>query len=267
MEEKPIGIFDSGIGGLTVVKEIYEELPFENTLYFGDTAQVPYGSKSKEVVIKFSFENTRFLLKYGIKVMVVACNTVSALALDSLRKEFAVSIIGVIEPGVRAALKSTRNKRIGVIGTEATIKSNAYTQSLHSLNSQVKVFTQSCPLFVPLVEEGWVDKEVTQIIGKEYLNPLLKKNIDTLILGCTHYPLLEKMLREIVGHKVTLINSAREVAQEVKKELITNGLIRKKSNNVIHKFFVSDAPDKFKESAKKFLGKKLLKVEKVDFLS
>lgn len=249
-----IGVFDSGLGGLTVVKEIMRELPLEEVVYFGDTARVPYGTKSRESIVRFSKENVAILLKYKVKMVVVACNTASSLALSALRDVFAVPIIGVIKPGARKAVQITRNKRVGIIATSATINSGEYTKEIHRLEPSIKAASQMCPLFVPLVEEGWFDKKVTFKIAEEYLNPLKKVKIDTLILGCTHYPLLKGVLKEVMGKDVVLVDSAQEVALEVKQLLeVTkkNRRLNKKSPPV---FLVSDEPRHFSQLARRFLG-------------
>lgn len=249
-----IGVFDSGLGGLTVVKQMMRELPCEEVVYFGDTARVPYGTKSKESIVRFSKENVVILLKHKVKMVVVACNTASSLALSALRDAFAVPIIGVIKPGARKAVEITRNKRVGIIATAATINSAEYTKEIRRLEPAVKVIAQACPLFVPLVEEGWFDKKVTFKIAEEYLNPVKKAKVDTLILGCTHYPLLKGVLKQVMGKDVVLVDSAQEAALEVKQLLeVTqkNRLLNKKSPPV---FLVSDEPKHFSRLARRFLG-------------
>jgi glutamate racemase len=254
-DHRPIGVFDSGVGGLTVVDQLQAILPKETIVYFGDTARVPYGTKSKETVTKFSVENVEFLMKHDVKMIVVACNTVSSLSLDFLKRCFRVPIIGVIEPGAKAALSITRNNKVGVIGTAATISSGAYERTIKKLNTQISCYCQSCSLFVPLVEEGWLDKDVTKEVAETYLAGLKKKGIDTLILGCTHYPLLKDVLNKVMGHKVVLIDSAKEVAKCTKEVLDVNGLLNNSTAKPKHKFFVSDEPDKFARSGAKFLKK------------
>ena len=213
--ESAIGVFDSGIGGLTVLQKIIETLPKENTVYLGDTARAPYGTKSVETVLRYSFENTEFLVQKGVKAVVVACNTSTAIALTRLRDSLSIPVIGVIEPGVRRAIKSTKNKKVGVIGTEATIQSGAYTRALKEADGGVEVYSRACPLFVPLVEEGWTDNDVVEMTVKAYLGSLKQSGIDALILGCTHYPLLKKAIREFIGSGVRLVDSAEETAREV----------------------------------------------------
>jgi glutamate racemase len=262
-DQRPIGVFDSGVGGLTVVGQLQAILPKEQIIYFGDTARVPYGTKSKETVTKFSVENVEFLMKHDVKMIVVACNTVSSLSLDFLKRCFRVPIIGVIEPGAKGALGATRNNRVGVIGTCATISSCAYEKTIKKLNPRISVFSQNCTLFVPLVEEGWLDKNVTKEVAQTYLGPLKKKGIDTLILGCTHYPLLKSTLSKVMGEDVVLIDSAREVARCAKEVLDAGGLLNDSGSKPKHGFFVSDEPDRFARIGERFLKKKMSKVMKV----
>jgi glutamate racemase len=254
--DSAIGLFDSGIGGLTVLHKIIEVLPKENTVYLGDTARAPYGTKSVETVVRYSFENTAFLIEKGVKLIVVACNTSTALALPGLKEEFALPLIGVIEPGVRRALQVTRNKRIGIIGTEATIQSGAYTQALKARDEKVEVYSRACPLFVPLVEEGWTDNAVVSMTVEAYLGSLKQSGIDTLILGCTHYPLLKKAIRRYMGKGVSLIDSAEEIAKEVGTVLKKQSLVRQRGNGS-HSFFVTDAPNRFVKVGHRFLGEKV----------
>jgi len=260
---KPIGVFDSGVGGLTVVKELIRQLPSEDIIYFGDTARVPYGIKSKETVIKFSIENILFLLKHEVKLICVACNTVSSSALPAIKNHFKVPIVGVIGPGVREAVYATQNKRIGVIGTKGTIKSRAYETQIKQLNPEIKVIAQACPLFVPFVEEGWLSGEVVAKVARLYLKPFKDSNVDTVILGCTHYPLLKGVIKEVLGSKVILIDSAKQVAVEVKKILSQEGLLSK-GHRGRHDFYVSDNPEWFKDLAKRFLGRPVRNVRKMN---
>jgi glutamate racemase len=208
--ESAIGVFDSGIGGLTVLHEIIKALPRENTVYLGDTARSPYGTKSVDTVLRYSFENSEFLLEKDVKIVVVACNTSTAIALEPLQAELGLPVVGVIGPGVRRALASTRNKKIGVIGTEATIQSGAYTRALKAADPSVEVYSRACPLFVPLVEEGWTDNQVVEMTVKAYLESLKQSGIDALILGCTHYPLLKKSICKFMGNGVRLVDSAEK---------------------------------------------------------
>ena len=217
--DKPIGIFDSGIGGLTVVKRFLTSLPNENIVYFGDTARVPYGSKSNSTVIEYSLQDAKFLLSKNVKAIVVACNTASSIAIDELRNLFNIPIIGMIGPGSKAALRETKNKKVGVIGTRATISNNAYAKRLKFLDPSVEVFEKACPLFVPLAEEGWIKENATYEIAEEYLKELRDKKIDTLVLGCTHYPILSKVIQKVIGTNVKLIDSGVASAEIVKEEL------------------------------------------------
>ena len=252
--ERAIGVFDSGLGGLTVVKALKQHLPSEDVTYFGDTARVPYGTKSRESIIRFSKENVEVLLKYKVKMIVVACNSSTSHALTELQKTFDLPIIGVISPGVRKALQVTKNKKIGVIATPATVKSAAYDNQLLAGNPQLKVFSQACSLFVPLVEEGWFNRPVTTIVAKEYLSKIKKFGVDTLILGCTHYPLLKSVIAKVMGKEVTLIDSAQEVAREVKATLEHYGNANRSHVTAKYDFFVSDDPGHFTRLAKRFLG-------------
>lgn len=262
---KPIGVFDSGIGGLTVVKELIRQLPGEDIIYFGDTARVPYGIKSKETVIRFSIENILFLLKQEVKLICVACNTVSSVALPIIKNHFRVPIVGVITPGVREAVYATQNKRLGVIGTQATIKSRTYENEIKQLDHKIKVWAVACPLFVPFVEEGWTRGRVVLEVAKTYLKPLKVACVDTVILGCTHYPLLKPLIKEVLGRQVNLIDSAKQVAIEVKKILSTEGLLNKAGWGR-HKFYVSDNPEGFSELAKRFLARPIHNVKRVNYV-
>jgi len=264
LNDNPIGIFDSGIGGLTVVKEILRLMPNERIIYFGDTARVPYGSKSPKAVREFAMQDASFLFNKGVKTIVIACNTASAEALDLLQNEFGISVIGVIEPGARAASLITSGN-VGVIGTHGTIASGAYRIALHNTNSSINVESIACPLLVPLIEEDWIGKSATKEIADEYLKPLLEKNIDTLILGCTHYPVLKSVLQEVVGAKVTLIDSAEATADELVNVLDKNGLETSSTqkDKPVNKYYVSDFPFRFKEMAERFLGEELSEVELV----
>jgi len=255
-KDSAIGVFDSGIGGLTVLQKIIELLPKENTIYLGDTARAPYGTKSVETVLRYSFENSEFLVEKGVKLLVVACNTSTAIALDRLRSSLEVPVIGVIEPGATKALDVTKNKKIGVIGTEATIQSGAYTKALRAKDLKVEVYSRACPLFVPLVEEGWTDNAVVEMTVKVYLGSLKQSGIDTLILGCTHYPLLKKTVRKFLGDTVCLVDSAEEIAKEVGSVLKKDSLARKNGGGS-HSFFVTDAPDRFVKVGQRFLGEKV----------
>jgi glutamate racemase len=243
------------MGGLTVARQIHRLMPREDLVYLGDTARVPYGTKSPGTVTRFACEDARFLLRQNVKAIVVACNTVSAWALPALEREFSVPIFGVILPGARAALEHTRNHLIGVIGTNATIRSQAYSSAIQARDDDAQVFARACPLLVPLVEEGWVNHRVTQLVLQEYLQPLLKKRIDTLVLGCTHYPLLKKAIRKVVGPKVALVDSAEICASYVQERLAHLKLLqRRRRRNGIIQPFVTDEVEKFDQLAGQYLG-------------
>ena len=262
ISSSPIGIFDSGIGGLTVLKEVLNILPAENIVYLGDTARVPYGVRSPETVERYSFECTGFLLKKGIKLLVVACNTVSAISLTTIRQKLSIPVIGVIEPGARAAVRSTKNRIIGVIGTEATIRSGAYLKAIKALDSRTEVHALACPLFVPLVEEGWTDGLIARQIAEKYLNSLKDKRADTLVLGCTHYPLLKHIIQEVMG-TVDLIDSAVETALVVRDVLNEMELTRAAGPASSVEFFVTDSPDRFIGVGERFLESKIENIEKI----
>jgi len=258
--EHPIGVFDSGIGGLTVVRALALRLPHENIVYFGDTARVPYGPKSPRVVREYAAQDVAFLKTQGVKMVVVACNTVSAVALDVVQKHAGVPVVGVILPGAIAAAAATRTKRVGIIGTQATVNSRAYVHALRQLAPEVHVVSRACPLFVPLAEEGWVDHQVTRLVAKEYVFPLTLEKIDTLILGCTHYPVLRKAIEEAVGPQVTLIDSGEAAAGEVERVLDLHGLRNPSMHRPNLQFFVSDIPAQFAEVGERFLGQKMGRV-------
>ena len=263
--KKPIGIFDSGIGGLTVVKQLMHLLPDEQLIYFGDTARIPYGTKSKQLIEQYAMEDAHFLLQHDIKALVVACNTASSLAMDVLLKHLDIPVIGVVIPGAQKAVQLTRNNKIGVIGTIATINSNSYTRQIQNSLDDAQVLAQACPLLVPLVEEGWLEDEITISVLKKYLPDMIAEKVDTLILGCTHYPLIENTIQKVMGDNVKLIDSGKETAKAVKKVLIETGLLNDSGKDAQDKFFVSDIPMKFEEIGSRFLGKKLENVERIDF--
>lgn len=264
MDNRPIGVFDSGIGGLTVLKEIMEQLPGEDIIYFGDTARIPYGTRSRETVIKYSFQCIKFLLSQNIKAIVVACNTASAIALDEALKAFDVPIIGVIEPGAKAAVLNSRNNKIGIIGTSGTINSEAYQTRIRSLNRSSEVIGIACPLFVPIVEEGWADTDVARITAEKYLIELKEHSIDTMVLGCTHYPILRYTLNKVMGEEVILVNPAFETAKVVKNILKDNSLLTDKIEKPNYSFYVSDDPEKFRRIGGNILGKEIATIDKVD---
>ncbi|MEP6572842.1 MAG: glutamate racemase [Gemmatimonadota bacterium] len=262
MNPAPIGIFDSGIGGLTVTRAIYENLPAESTIYFGDTARVPYGPKSPETVTRYSREILAWLVGQGVKLVVVACNTSTAHALPALQAESPVPVIGVIEPGARAAVRATRGGPIGVIGTAGTIASNAYARAIHALAPAVRVEQLACPLFVPLVEEGWFEHPAAALIAEEYLHALRDARIDVLVLGCTHYPLLKPLLSQVMGSGVALIDSAEETARVVSQTLHERGLASP-GTPVTHRFVVSDDEARFRQVGARFIGERLSRAEVV----
>jgi glutamate racemase len=257
----PVGVFDSGIGGLTVAHEVIRQLPHESVLYFGDTARVPYGPKSPDTVRRYSREIAGFLRDQGVKGIVIACNTATAHALTVLRDEFDMPVIGVVEPGARAAVAVTTRGRIGVIGTVGTIKSGAYERAIRAINADVFITARACPLFVPLVEEGWTDHEATRLIAREYLEPLVAADIDTLVLGCTHYPLLKPLLREVLGPDVRLIDSAEETAAETARTLAAAGLAASSDTDPTYRFVASDDPLQFLQLGQRFLGDTIEGVE------
>ncbi len=263
LNEKPIGVFDSGIGGLTVVRALLERLPNENIVYFGDTARVPYGSKSPQVVREYTLDDTNVLLTKDVKMIVVACNTVSAVALDVVQKRANLPVTGVIIPGAEAASKATKNKRIGVIGTAGTVNSNAYANELRHLERSIQTHSKACPLFVPLVEEGWLDTKATELIAQEYLFSLMVEKIDTLVLGCTHYPLLKNVITKVTKGMVTLIDSGEATAAVVERMLDDHSLRNISPHNPNIQFLVSDAPEKFTAIGELFLGRKLGVVKRV----
>jgi glutamate racemase len=259
--DAPIGVFDSGIGGLTVVRELIHQLPNESIIYFGDTARVPYGPKSPDTVLRYSREIVSYLRDEGVKALVVACNTATAHALPALREEFDFPIIGVIGPGARAAAAATRKRKVGVIGTAGTIRSGAYEKAIRKLIPDVQVVTQACALFVPLIEEGWVDTEPTRAIARNYLAPMVSSEVDTLVLGCTHYPLMKTVIGNVVGRDVRLIDSAQETARETGDRLREKGIASELPNNAQYRFIASDAPETFLAMGQRFLGSAIDRVE------
>lgn len=263
INNKSLGIFDSGIGGLTVVSQIIKVLPYENIVYFGDTARVPYGAKSEQVIIDYSLQIANFLLSKNIKILIIACNTATAVALDFLSSKYDIPIIGVVKPGAKQAAKSTKLKKIGVIGTYTTIRSDVYSKEIKMIDNNITVLSKPCPLFVPLVEEGWLEHPVTKIVAKEYLKPLVNSGIDTLVLGCTHYPLIRNVIQNTVGPKIKLIDSAESTALEVVKTLNEFKLQNTLHQTPNYQFYVSDFPHRFDEIGTSFLGRKLENVKRV----
>lgn len=263
INNKPIGIFDSGLGGLTVLKVLSKELPKESFIFFGDTAHVPYGNKSKENIKIFSHAIIKFLLKHSVKMIVVACNTVSAVALSDIQKTSNIPIIGVISP-LKSYLKfQPQHKKIGIIGTENTINSKAYSKVIHKYNSKIEIYSLACPLFVPIIEEGLENHRIAHIIAEEYLQPFLNKKLDLLILGCTHYPIIIKTIKSILSNKTIIIDSATITVSEVKRYINNNNLYSEHQKQNIQ-VYVSDKPKQFQKNSAKFLGNQILDVQKVD---
>lgn len=275
---RPIGVFDSGIGGLTVVRSLMERLPFENIIYFGDTARVPYGIKSVETINRYAAQITDFLIKKDVKMLIVACNTMAAVAhqtimdlsnvpvaaVASQKIVEQIPVLEVIDASARMATQNTKSKSIGVIGTPATINSNAYARAIHLLDKEAKVFSRACPLFVPLVEEGWFDHPATKLIAQEYLKPVIAEQLDTLVLGCTHYPLLKPLLQDIMGPSVTLIDSAEAMADIAADLIHKQNILNKNESPPEYIFYVSDVPYRFQTIGERFLGRTLRRVELVN---
>ena len=264
MKNRPIGIFDSGVGGLTVFDAIARAYPAEPLIYFGDTGRYPYGVRSKTVIVEFARQIAGFLDAQGCKFIVVACNSASSLALEEVTASVSVGVVGVIEPGAAQAVAATRTGRIGVIGTEATINSGAYTRALHKLAPGIEVVPRACPLFVALAEEGFAGKEATRLVAEEYLAPYRDEGIDALVLGCTHYPLLKADIAQVLGPSVQLIDSATAVARAVGERLIERNHHREASESPQHRFYVSDTPGRFQRVGRRFLGRDVTPVEVVD---
>lgn len=264
--QAPIGVFDSGVGGLTVVREIMRQLPEEDIVYFGDTARVPYGSKSKDTIIRYSRQIIRFLQTKNVKAIVIACNTASALALDAVRDEFDIPIMGVVVPGARAAVQETTTKKVGVIATEATISSEIYTRTMQAQEKDIQVEGKACPLFVPLVEEGFAKHRVTEEIIDYYLKSMKESDVDTMILGCTHYPLLRSRIREYLGEKIHLVNPAYETAMDLKglleEQHMAHGV--RDTEHASYDFYVSDTADKFKQFANSILPYDIETTQKIN---
>jgi len=259
-----IGVFDSGVGGLTVFQQIAERLPGESLIYLGDTARVPYGTKSADTVIKYAVNCSSRLMREGVKLIVVACNTASAYALTELQDQLSVPVLGVIEPGARRAAEATRNNAVGVIGTAGTIASGAYQQVLRELAPELQVWTKACPLFVPLAEEGWTEGDVPQRVAREYLDELLRHDIDTLVLGCTHYPLLKKTLGAVAGDRVRLVDSAQSTAEVVAEIVEAMGLAGDEDEPPFYRYLVTDDPASFRTTGTRFLERDIHEIEWVD---
>lgn len=262
--DRPIGVFDSGVGGLTIVRELWRRLPSESVIYFGDTARVPYGHKAPATIRRYAREASAFLLAHDVKMIVIACNTATAHAVDELCRTVDVPIVGVIEPGARTAVQATQSGRIGVVGTNGTVKSGAYDRAIRHHLPRARVYAQPCPLFVPLVEEGWAEHQATRLVAEDYLRPLQETDIDVLIMGCTHYPLLRSTLAAVLGPVITLVDSAAETASDVHEILTRNRALRGDDDPPEHAFFVSDSPIRFREISRIFLGDGMVEVAEID---
>ena len=264
MDNRPIGVFDSGFGGLTVLREIMELIPTESVVYFGDCGRVPYGTKSKETIIKYTFQDIRFLLNQDIKMIVIACNTASACSLERVKNSFDIPVIEVVQPGAVTAVRETKNKKIGVIGTQATVNSGVYEKAINKIDNSIEIVSKACPLFVPLVEEGWWENDIAFKIAEEYLTPLKKDGIDTLVLGCTHYPLLEQTISKVMGEGVKLVSSALEVVRVVKEGIKENDICRDGQIKPVYRYYTSDSVEKFESLGSSFLNKNIYSAEKID---
>ena len=260
---RAIGVFDSGVGGLTVVRALMERLPFENIVYFGDTARVPYGVKSVETIAHYTTQIAEFLLEKEVKLLIIACNTMAAVASGVVKDLSPVPVLDVIDAGALAAIARTQAKCVGVIGTPTTVNSNAYARAIHQYEPDVRIFSQACPLFVPLVEEGWLDHEVTRLTAREYLKPVLAQHIDTLVLGCTHYPLLKPLLQEVAGSDVRLVDSAEAMAEQTAALLTDMNLANPARTAPRYDFYVTDVPLRFQTIGERFLGRTLTNVHVV----
>lgn len=260
-DPRPIGVFDSGLGGLTVARAIMERLPRESIIYFGDTARVPYGPKSPDTVRRYSREIGDYLDREGVKAIVVACNTATAHALPALRAEHAIPVVGVIEPGSRAAVAASPSGQIGVLGTAGTIRSGAYERAIRELSPRARIVSQACPLFVPLIEEGWTEHDATRLVAAEYLAPLEAERVEAIVLGCTHYPHLTGIIADAVGPNVRLVDSAKETAEELARVVEERGLAAPADNQPHHRFVASDDPRQFLRLGERFLGEPIQHVE------
>ncbi len=261
-DNRPIGVFDSGIGGLTVLREIWEAVPDESTIYFGDNSRSPYGTKSRSTVIRYSLQNMKFLESKDVKMIVIACNTASAYAYEELKKRANVPVVEVVTPGADVACRATKNGRIGIIATKGTISTGVYKKAVEDRAKElgmenIEIFEQACPLFVSLAEEGWWDREVTRLTAEEYLKPLKEAGVDTLVMACTHYPLLSKVIQEVMGDGVTLVNTGEATAKVVKELLNSEGTTSEGNNSPVREFYTSDEPELFEQVATPFLGEGL----------
>lgn len=264
MDNRPIGIFDSGVGGLTVMREIMEQLPYENLIYFGDTARIPYGSRSDHTVMKYAQQCAAFLKTKDVKTIVIACNTASSIALGHLQDTLDIPVLGVIEPGAKSAVTTTKNNRIGVIGTMATINSGAYQSKIMELRRDAEVIGIPCPLFVSIVEEGWEYSAVAELTAEKYLAELMEHEVDTLVLGCTHYPILRYTIRKVLGPSVTLVNPAFETAKSLKKVLIARNLLNENYLPPSYEYYVSDAPERFRRIGGNFMKKEISSLRQIE---
>jgi glutamate racemase len=266
MDNRPIGVFDSGLGGLTVLKEIIKLLPGESVVYFGDSGRAPYGTKSKETVLKYTFQNMRFLLNHDIKMVVIACNTMSAYGYQQVVKSFDIPIVEVIQPGAVTGARETNNKKLGIIGTTATINSGAYEMAVNRIDSSIEIYSKACPLFVPLAEEGqeWWENDIAVRIAEEYLTPMKKIGVDTVVMGCTHYPLLQNTISKVMGDNVKLVSSALEMAKVVSKTISENNIMRDEQLKPVYRYYTSDSVEKFEPLCSSILGMKITSAERVD---
>lgn len=264
MDNRPIGVFDSGLGGLTVLKEIMDLIPTESVVYFGDCGRAPYGTKSREMVVKYTFQDIRFLLNQDIKMIVIACNTASACSLELVRNNFNIPVIEVVQPGARTAVKATKNRKVGIIGTEGTINSGVYGKTISRIDNTIETFSKACPLFVPLVESGWWDNDIAFRTAEEYLKALKEEGIDTLVLGCTHYPLLKGIISRVMGEEVALVSSAMEVAKVVKEVIMEYNINRDDKVKPVYRYYTSDSVEKFESLGGAILSREIRSVERVD---
>lgn len=264
MDNRSIGVFDSGLGGLTVLNAVMEHIPTESLVYFGDSGRAPYGTKSKETIIKYTLQDIRFLQNQDVKMIVIACNTASACSLEHVKHNFDIPVIEVIQPGAAAAVRATKNGKIGIIGTEATISSGVYEEAVQRIRGDIEIFTKACPMFVSLAESGWWKNDIAVRIAQEYLLPLKEQGIDTLVLGCTHYPLLQDAISQVMGEGVQLVNSAVEVAKVVKEVLAKHDLQRNHQVAPVYRYYTSDSVEKFEALGSSFLGFPIHSAEKID---
>ncbi len=264
LDRRPIGVFDSGIGGLTVVRALMERLPFEDIIYFGDSARVPYGVKSIATIEQFTRQIAEFLLKREVKALIIACNTMAAVAADVVREVAGeIPVLDVIEAGAQAAVAESQTGSIAVIATPTTVNSNAYARAIHGLNAEARVYSQACPLFVPLVEEGWLDHPVTRLTAEEYLRPILVEDVDTLVLGCTHYPLLKPLLQDVCGGKMSIVDSATTTAEAAAQQLARLNLLNPQRQEPSYQYYVTDIPLRFQTIGERFLGRSIRQLEMV----